>query len=137
MLDEGVAFARRARAQGRRLLVHCHHGIGRSATLALCVLVDRGLSPLDALSQAKDDARREQIYQRMALTVTALSGWLVLPLSCAALGQHAILIRQRLNVGSNDLKIAASALEHNATVVTRNLRDFGRVPGLPCQDWTI
>lgn len=90
-----------------------------------------------ALHQAKDDARREQVYRRMALTVEALSGWRVLPLSRAALGRHATLMRQHLNVGSNDLKIAASALEHGAIVATRNLRDFGRVPGLSCQDWTI
>jgi protein-tyrosine phosphatase len=54
MLDEGVAFARQAAADGRRLLIHCQHGIGRSATLALCVLADRGCDPLTALRQAKD-----------------------------------------------------------------------------------
>lgn len=53
-LDEGVAFARRARRDGGKLLVHCQHGIGRSATLALCVLVDRGFEPLAALGHAKD-----------------------------------------------------------------------------------
>jgi tRNA(fMet)-specific endonuclease VapC len=90
-----------------------------------------------ALKQAKNDVRREQIYQRMARTVEDLSGWLVLPLSRFALNHHAILIRQRLNVGSNDLKIAASALEHKAIVVTRNRRDFGRVAGLVCEDWTL
>jgi tRNA(fMet)-specific endonuclease VapC len=90
-----------------------------------------------ALHQAKDDVRRELVYQRMAQTVEALAGWLVVPLSRGALGLHALLIRQRLNVGSNDLKIAASALENNTTVVTRNLRDFGRVSGLLCQDWTV
>ena len=41
MLDQGVAFARWARTTGRRLLVHCQHGCGRSATVALCVLGDR------------------------------------------------------------------------------------------------
>jgi tRNA(fMet)-specific endonuclease VapC len=90
-----------------------------------------------ALNQATSNPRREQIYQRMAHTVESLSGWRVLPLTCAALNRHAQLIRQRLNVGSNDLKIAASALENNAIVVTRNLRDFGRVAGLSCQDWTV
>jgi hypothetical protein len=54
MLDAGVAFASQARRDGLRLLIHCEHGIGRSATLALCVLVDRGQAPLAALTQAKD-----------------------------------------------------------------------------------
>jgi protein-tyrosine phosphatase len=54
MLDEGVAFAREMRRHGRRLLVHCQHGVGRSATVALCILADRGLSPRDALILAKD-----------------------------------------------------------------------------------
>jgi predicted protein tyrosine phosphatase len=52
-LDQGVAFARRAAAEQRRLLVHCEHGIGRSATVALCVLADRGIAPLEALARAK------------------------------------------------------------------------------------
>lgn len=54
MLDEAVAFAADARADERRLLIHCEHGIGRSATVALCVLVDRGMSPMEALKGAKD-----------------------------------------------------------------------------------
>jgi protein-tyrosine phosphatase len=54
MLDLGVAFAAQTVQEGRRLLIHCEHGIGRSATLALCVLVDRGLQPMAALRLAKD-----------------------------------------------------------------------------------
>lgn len=38
---------------GRRVLIHCEHGIGRSALLALCVLVARGDEPLAALERAK------------------------------------------------------------------------------------
>jgi protein-tyrosine phosphatase len=53
MLDEGVAFAEAHIVAGRRVLVHCHFGIGRSATLALCVLVTRGYAPLEALALAK------------------------------------------------------------------------------------
>jgi protein-tyrosine phosphatase len=54
MLAEGVAFVRARLDTGERVLVHCEHGIGRSALLALCVLVDGGLRPLDALRRAKD-----------------------------------------------------------------------------------
>jgi protein-tyrosine phosphatase len=53
MLCAGTEFAARQLARGQRLLVHCEHGIGRSALLALCVLVDRGHAPLAALALAK------------------------------------------------------------------------------------
>ena len=58
-LQAGVAFARSIIMRGEKVLIHCQHGIGRSALLALCVLVDQGFAPLDALSHAKD--RREKI----------------------------------------------------------------------------
>jgi tRNA(fMet)-specific endonuclease VapC len=43
----------------------------------------------------------------------------------------------KLNIGLMDLRIAASALESQYTVVTRNQRDFGRVPGLAIVDWSV
>jgi tRNA(fMet)-specific endonuclease VapC len=43
----------------------------------------------------------------------------------------------RLRIGAMDLKIAAIALAHDATVLTRNLKDFSRVPGLHAEDWTV
>ena len=49
-LDEGVAFAR---ATEGALLIHCREGVGRSATLALCVLMDGGDPPPEALRRAK------------------------------------------------------------------------------------
>jgi len=53
MLRDGVAFAAEHLDRGERVLIHCEHGIGRSATLALCVLVSQGMTPLDALELAK------------------------------------------------------------------------------------
>jgi hypothetical protein len=53
-LDQAVAFAECCVVSVQRLLVHCEHGIGRSALVALCILVSRGLTPLDALRLAKD-----------------------------------------------------------------------------------
>ena len=38
---------------GSRVYIHCEHGVGRSALLALCVLVSRGDPPLGALERAK------------------------------------------------------------------------------------
>jgi tRNA(fMet)-specific endonuclease VapC len=49
--------------------------------------------------------------------------------------QFESLIGAKLNVKHNDLRIAAVAKDIGATVVTRNRRDFGRVPGLMIEDW--
>ncbi len=75
-----------------------------------------------ALRQARDDSRRAAVYRRMALAIESLSGWPVFPFPLSAMTRHADLLRQRINVGSNDLKIAAIALEMSARVVTRNAR---------------
>jgi protein-tyrosine phosphatase len=52
-LRDGVRFVCEGLDRGEAVLVHCQHGIGRSALLALCVLVERGEPPLLALERAK------------------------------------------------------------------------------------
>ena len=38
-------------------------------------------------------------------------------------------------IGANDLLIAATALAHDAVLVTHNTREFARVSGLRLEDW--
>jgi protein-tyrosine phosphatase len=73
MLQRGVAFVTGHLAAGRRVLAHCAHGIGRSALLVLCVLVERGHAPLDALELAKQ--RRGRVSPSPA-QYEAWAGWL-------------------------------------------------------------
>lgn len=53
---------------------------------------------------------------------------------------HAARIRATLEaagqpIGPHDTLIAATALRHQATLVTRNVREFSRVPGLQTLNW--
>ncbi|GAB4178132.1 MAG: hypothetical protein Fur006_10340 [Coleofasciculaceae cyanobacterium] len=44
---------------------------------------------------------------------------------------------QRIRVGTQDLRIASIVLAHNGILLTRNSRDFEKVPDLVIQDWSI
>jgi tRNA(fMet)-specific endonuclease VapC len=40
-------------------------------------------------------------------------------------------------LGTMDLKIAAITIVHDATLLTRNFKDFGQIEGLRIEDWTF
>ena len=87
------------------------------------------------LRRAKTPAQIASAYQSMTDAVGFLATLRILTFTEAAIARFNALRAARLYVGPMDLRIAAIALEHGATVVTRNLRDFGRVPELHCENW--
>jgi tRNA(fMet)-specific endonuclease VapC len=44
-------------------------------------------------------------------------------------------LRKQVRIGSQDLKIAAIALAQGALLLSANLRDFRKVPGLQVENW--
>lgn len=88
------------------------------------------------LRKARSPQAEEYASTMLADAVALVARFTIYPVTVAARGRFDTLLKLKLNVGRSDLKIAAVALELGATVVTDNLRDFGRVPGLTVQDWT-
>ena len=48
--------------------------------------------------------------------------------------RHALAV-QGLIVGDLDILIAVTAREYGLTVVTHNIKHFGKMPGVQCVDW--
>ena len=48
---------------------------------------------------------------------------------------RAVLEKGGRKIGPNDLIIASIALAHGATLITRNVHEFARVPNLQVEDW--
>jgi tRNA(fMet)-specific endonuclease VapC len=87
--------------------------------------------------QAKKKDALARAYQHLADTTTFLSQMVILSLTEPAIDRYEQLRLLKLRIGTQDLRIAAIALENNAVVVTRNLRDFQRVPNLTVEDWSV
>jgi len=74
-------------------------------------------------------------YQRLAKLIDFLSDWHVTPFDASAADEFERLRKQRIRIGTQDLKIAATAIVNQALLLTANLRDFRQVPGLRAEDW--
>jgi tRNA(fMet)-specific endonuclease VapC len=90
-----------------------------------------------SLRQATRPDHVARAYESFAESVRFLVGLQLLSFSLNSVQRFNSLVALKLNIGKMDLRIAAIALEHGAVVVTRNARDFGRVPNLTIEDWTV
>ena len=84
------------------------------------------------LGAREGDRRREQLNRLISVIK-------VLPFTEAA-AVHAAHVRFTLEkagitIGPLDTLIAGTALAHGAVLVTNNVREFSRVPGLLVEDW--
>ena len=89
------------------------------------------------LSRARTIARQVEAYRRLRRHIELYRDILVLDFDDRAAGEYQRLQALRLRVGTLDLRIAAIVLARGAWLLTRNLADFRRVPGLNVEDWTI
>ena len=89
------------------------------------------------INQARTTNDLVRGYAMLATVLRTFTRATVLPFDAAAAAVSATLVAQRVRLRRMDLRIAAIALARDLVVVTRNTRDFGRVPGLQMEDWTL
>jgi tRNA(fMet)-specific endonuclease VapC len=91
---------------------------------------------LARLGSAKTVANQVEAYRRL---LQALQNYCAIPMLSfdeRAATEFQRLKKLKIRIGTMDLKIAAIALANDATLVSQNRRDFGKVPGLKVEDWT-
>ncbi|MCW5853290.1 MAG: type II toxin-antitoxin system VapC family toxin [Anaerolineae bacterium] len=81
-------------------------------------------------------AKLSFVYDLLQATSAYFCGIPVLPFDPRAQETYQQLLAQKVRIGSLDLRIAAITLTQNGILVTRNRRDFERVPGLSLEDWS-
>jgi tRNA(fMet)-specific endonuclease VapC len=74
-------------------------------------------------------------YTRLIGLIEFFSDWEILPFNEPSADQFEALRKQRVRIGTQDLKIASIALETGSLLLSANLRDFEKVPGLRVENW--
>ena len=88
----------------------------------------------DRIHQAKTGSERLDAYRRLSENLRFFSAIAVWEYTPAA--ETHFLTLANLRLGMKDRLIASIALANDATVLTRNRRDFERVSALRIEDWT-
>ncbi len=89
------------------------------------------------IRQARDDEKLVRAYHWLQQSVEFFRDVRILPLTQTSAARFHQLRRQHRAIGTNDLRIAAIALERGATLVSRNRADFGGIAGLKVEDWSV
>ncbi len=80
--------------------------------------------------------RQKLNYNQLERMLKYYCGTPILPLDEGSISIFHNLWIQRLRIGTMDLKIASIALSNDAILLTRNISDFSKVPGLKFEDWS-
>jgi tRNA(fMet)-specific endonuclease VapC len=90
---------------------------------------------LSAIHGQSDVRRQVPFYDRLIKLFRFFAGWRILPFDDAAAAQFDLLRSQRIRISTMDLKIASIVMVHGATLLSDNVRDFEKIPGLIIENW--
>ncbi len=121
-------------------LIHFFQGRGQVAERLLATPpAEIAIPAVSAYEIETGIAKSSNPIKRRRQWRTLLDLITILPFDHSA-ATHSAKVRAKLEatgqpIGPLDTLIAGTALAHNATLVTHNLREFSRVPGLTVIDW--
>ncbi|MCI0378364.1 MAG: type II toxin-antitoxin system VapC family toxin [Gemmataceae bacterium] len=92
---------------------------------------------LARIHRARREEERVRFYRKLQRTIELFSQFQVLAYNEVAPQEYQRLRRMKISIGAIDLRIAAICLSLGATLLSRNLADFRRVPELTVEDWSV
>jgi tRNA(fMet)-specific endonuclease VapC len=92
---------------------------------------------LNRIRRAKSEDEVISAYASLRKTINYLTDFELLDFDRDAQHYYMEFLRQKIRVGTQDLRIAAIALSKSGILLTRNRRDFERIPGLRFEDWSV
>ena len=105
--------------------------------ITMVTVVEQLYGRLNRIKSANSEDTLTFAYRQLRETLDDFKNINLLDFDRDAYNCYAEFVRQKIRVGTQDLRIAATVISRNGVLVTRNRRDFERVPGLRFEDWTV
>ncbi len=91
---------------------------------------------LKLIRRATSRERLVAAYQGLRIAIEYYGSVRLLDFDQLAAAELEALRRQRIRIGTRDLRIGATTLAIDGVLLTRNRRDFDLIPGLLTEDWS-
>jgi tRNA(fMet)-specific endonuclease VapC len=111
------------------------HSATESVAIPVISVEEQLRAWLAQIHRIRDVHQQVYPYQRLIRLFETLGEWEIVGWSEAAADAFSRMRALRVRIGTQDLKIASMALANDALLLSANLRDFVRVPGLRVEDW--
>jgi tRNA(fMet)-specific endonuclease VapC len=92
---------------------------------------------LAQVAESKAGISSTNAYRWLSETVKLLADFEVLQFTEEAQLIYQDFKSQRIRIGTQDLRIASIVIAHNGILLSRNLRDFEKIPNAMVLDWTV
>ncbi|MBE9251126.1 type II toxin-antitoxin system VapC family toxin [Dolichospermum sp. LEGE 00240] len=131
-----LSFIQRNGQEGKQILARLATIEEKEVAVTVITYEEQIRGRLNFLSQARTLEAQILGYQGLQQLALDYQSIRIIPFTRAAALEHQRLRKVYPRLGNMDLKIAAITLINNATLLTRNRSDFGKILELQIEDWS-
>lgn len=127
---------RRSGSEFARLTVRMGQHLPADFALSVISFHEQVLGAHNFINRARTNTDIIRGYVLLSETLQGFATAPVLPFDAGAIVIFDQLREQRVRVSTMDLRIASIAISRSLVLLSRNVSDFSKVPGLVTENWT-
>jgi tRNA(fMet)-specific endonuclease VapC len=137
LLDTDLFTLAHQAKHGLRARIDAERAASNGVAVSIVTRIEVLRGRFDAILKAADAPGLLRLQTRLAESEALLQAFEIIPFDARAADQFNRLLADKKfkKIGRADFLIACVALAHDATLVTRNRKDFQSIPNLRIENW--
>jgi tRNA(fMet)-specific endonuclease VapC len=132
-----ISLVARGGTDGQRIRARLAHLPSGAFSASIVSFEEQVRGWMAAIARMRSIERQVPFYGELERLLRYYAITPLLAFDARAVTQFQRLRQAGIRIGTMDLKIAAITLANDATLLSRNLADFGKIPGLRVEEWSV